>query len=462
MNGIYLLHLFKIFKLNTIKSILVKLKSDLHLWDLLKGSGIFLISKVFGILGIYLFYIYISKVYGAEGNGVLSFVLTVAVLASFVVNLGLNTYLVKLIPDLKSKEKAEDIDVFVKSSLWVILLLSLIFLGGTFGMESLLDDNVVNREWISELQYSALLCFPLAVVLYLASYYKTEGQFVLFSVLQNNWIQILAFLFLLIPVWSRQSPLDIIQAVVVSAFAFALYGWIKLPSNGFISNISLSRIGRDFKYFFPMLVGGLGFVLFSMTDRLMLRFLVDIEELGIYAVALRISNLSLLGLLSFNAIAESKYAELYAQGNNQVLKSFVQRSTWIGIAVSLPIIVVLLIIPDFFLGMFGHGQAFLSGKMVIYLLCLANLITAFCGANLVLLNMTGNQKIVQNIILFTVVLNIGLNYSLIPIYGIDGAAGATSISTIVWNLIAIFFIRTKLGFFTIGWIKTDFLKKEKL
>ena len=66
-----------------------------------------------------------------------------------------------------------------------------------------------------------------------------------------------------------------------------------------------------------------------------------------------------------------------------------------------------------------------------------------------LLNMTGKEKIARNIIIVASVLNIILNLTLIPIYGLLGAAYATSISTVVWNALAVAQIKKEYGFISI-------------
>ncbi len=48
--------------------------------------------------------------------------------------------------------------------------------------------------------------------------------------------------------------------------------------------------------------------------------------------------------------------------------------------------------------------------------------------------MADNQKTFQNVILVAALLNVGLNYLLIPKYGINGAAFVSMVSMIFWNI----------------------------
>ena len=67
------------------------------------------------------------------------------------------------------------------------------------------------------------------------------------------------------------------------------------------------------------------------------------------------------------------------------------------------------------------------------------------GSAGVLLNMSGKEKIVMNILLFSALLNVILNAILIPLYGINGAAIGTAISTSIWHILQSLMVYKSLG-----------------
>jgi len=73
----------------------------------------------------------------------------------------------------------------------------------------------------------------------------------------------------------------------------------------------------------------------------------------------------------------------------------------------------------------------------------------FFGAVIYILDMTGKQTISRNILLLTSILNIALNWYLIEIYGIKGAAIATTISILFWNIIGIIYVKKIYGFWVV-------------
>jgi O-antigen/teichoic acid export membrane protein len=52
-----------------------------------------------------------------------------------------------------------------------------------------------------------------------------------------------------------------------------------------------------------------------------------------------------------------------------------------------------------------------------------------------LLNMTGHERDTMNGMIVAMVVNVGLNLVLAPLYGMAGAAAATATSVLVWNIL---------------------------
>ena len=81
------------------------------------------------------------------------------------------------------------------------------------------------------------------------------------------------------------------------------------------------------------------------------------------------------------------------------------------------------------------GNEYISGYAALVILCVSQSVCIITGPGGVLLNMSGHEKIVMKILLFSATLNIILNAILIPRYGINGAAISTAISTVIWHVL---------------------------
>ena len=160
-----------------------------------------------------------------------------------------------------------------------------------------------------------------------------------------------------------------------------------------------------------------------------------------------------MGLMAVNSIAAPKFSEIHSSGDIDALKRIVQQSTKTIFWVSAPVLFVLIFFPSSILSMFG--DEFKLAAMCLIILSIGKMFSAISGSVGTFLQMVGRQKIFQNILIVAALINVGLNSLLIPNYGIEGAAIASTVSGVFWNLLMIFYIKKHFGFYTIylPWLK---------
>lgn len=170
------------------------------------------------------------------------------------------------------------------------------------------------------------------------------------------------------------------------------------------------------------------------TDILMIGALATDADVGLYRVALSGANIALFGLTTVNLVLRPYFARAWASGDAVQLQKLATAGARVSIAAALPILVV------FWLGgvwlltlMFGADYN--GAYWALVLLCIGQSISALFGPVGNLLTMAGKEWIALTGLLVSTVMNILLNWLLIPIYGIDGAAIATGISVAIWNII---------------------------
>jgi O-antigen/teichoic acid export membrane protein len=124
-----------------------------------------------------------------------------------------------------------------------------------------------------------------------------------------------------------------------------------------------------------------------------------------------------------------------------------------------------LVFPKFCLWTFGKGFTTEEAIIVFIIVTLGQAVNVLTGPVTVLLNMTGRQKVTMYYALATVVIDVGLNLILIPMYGIIGAAIATAVSRTILNLGCALQIYFTMGINTIynpfADIAAAFSKKKK-
>ncbi|MGD1911149.1 MAG: flippase [Rivularia sp. (in: cyanobacteria)] len=193
----------------------------------------------------------------------------------------------------------------------------------------------------------------------------------------------------------------------------------------------------------PFMVFGALYMVNSQTDVIMLGAIKGAESVGLYVVANKISSLVIFILTASNSALGPNIASLYAVGKLAELERIISKASKVVLFFSCIIAISIFLFKNTLLGLFG--KEFLESQNVLVILMIGQLVNAFVGPVGLLLNMSGNEKLSLIAFSLSAVTNIALNYYLIPGYDVEGAALATAISTIVWNLASMIFVIKRLG-----------------
>jgi O-antigen/teichoic acid export membrane protein len=197
----------------------------------------------------------------------------------------------------------------------------------------------------------------------------------------------------------------------------------------------------------PFLVISGMYVLNARTSSLMLGALESPTAVGLYVPAARGADLIALVLLAVNTAFAPTLARLFAQGKRAQLEHTVSRSTRLITLVSLPVALGFILFGGLFLSLFG--PEFAAARTTLTILSVGQLINAATGTVGTLLNMTGHERDVARAVGVSAVLNVALNALLIPRLGLEGAALATALSTLSWNVLLSVLVYRRLGFYSL-------------
>jgi O-antigen/teichoic acid export membrane protein len=195
-----------------------------------------------------------------------------------------------------------------------------------------------------------------------------------------------------------------------------------------------------------MMVTAFSFLIMWTIDSFMIWRFTDLSSVWIYSVALSIATLVTLILVSINTIVAPQFSELYWKKDIKNLKKVVYYSSKLIFITTIPLLIILITYSKFF--MWLYGSEFISWYTVLSILVIWQFISATCWSVWYFLNMTWKQKVFRNVILIALILNIILNYLLIPTYWILWAAIATSISISFWNIVSAIYIKIKFNILT--------------
>ena len=431
-----------------VKQNIHKARNDFHFKELLKGSLIAVIFKIIAVLSGYLLFYILAKIYGASGVGFFSFAWTLLTVSVVFSKLGFDTSIVKYIATFAAKKQPEFITGIYLKSLKFIVLSSIIVTSVL-----LLFSGDLSMIFFRSLHYKTHIIYltfailPLTLLNINAESQKALKKITLFSALQNGSINLFLVIIFYLMMFTHFSNnyYSIVFALLLAISFLMIISFVFVGKNiGFRTGDKKLKLTNKnlLKTTIPMLLSNSIFLIMSRTDILILTAFKTEADVGIYNTALKIASLTTVVLIAINTIAMPKFAEL--KDNPLKFKKFIKQTTFVIILTSLPVFLILVLFPNFFLQIFGHE--FTAGKNVLIILSAGMFLGAFSGSTINILNMAGYEKIVYNILLFSAIMNITLNFILIPFYGIDGAAIATAVTTLFWNLAAVVVIYKKFKF----------------
>jgi len=182
----------------------------------------------------------------------------------------------------------------------------------------------------------------------------------------------------------------------------------------------------------PMLLMAGMQIVMKQTDTVMLGAMSGTDAAGIYFPLARMSELAAFGLLSVNAIVAPMIAELHTRDERHRLQRLLTLAAIGTSAVTVAAALAFWLLGEWVLGLFG--PAFTAGYPALVVLLAGQVVNALCGPVGMVMTMTGHQDRASLVLVGGAALNVVLNAVLIPRYGLMGAATATAISVVFWNL----------------------------
>ena len=167
------------------------------------------------------------------------------------------------------------------------------------------------------------------------------------------------------------------------------------------------------------------------------------SEVAIYNAAFRTSEILTFGVYAVYVAFSTKISAVYATEDRGVLQRLVTRQAQITFYPSVAGAIVLALIGEFALGLFG--QRFLDGYLALTILLAGLVIFAFVSpaAHLLVISDRESTFLAVTVLSFSIAV-IG-NVILIPVYGINGAASAVLVSQVFMSISLYFIVRRVLN-----------------
>lgn len=193
----------------------------------------------------------------------------------------------------------------------------------------------------------------------------------------------------------------------------------------------------------PLLVADGAHVLLLNVDVLVLAAFVPPDQVGIYYAVTKTLVLGAFVAFAVGAAVAHRFGEYHSSGDRARLQAFVVKSTAWTFWPTLTAVALMVVLGRPFLSLFG--PAFVEGYPLMLILSAAVLLRASIGPAERMLAVLGEQRMLMHIVLATLVAAVALLVTLVPLFGVLGAALAIALAAVVETVLLAVMTRRRLG-----------------
>ena len=397
--------------------------------------------RSFGAVAALIFSIFLTRKYGPDVSGLFFLTFSVFSLTAVFARVGLDNSLLRFIGSSSSAGEWSSVIDVMNKSLLLVFCTSALFSILSYFFSDFLALDVFNDERLSEYfevmsPFITLLAISSLLAMGLQGRHRTLLSVLILNV-STNVLMVLFIFFGDVPPSELPAFFTIASALTtLLAFMFWFY---KLPkTNG--SAISWHVLFSScLPLWLVMFVGQL----IQWSGSIFLGIWSTPSEVALFTAAQRTAMLMIFVLTAINTVVAPKFAHLHKSQNYEQLASVAYYSARLLSVVSLPILIIMFVFPKEILALFG--EEFDNAAIYLQILAVGQFVNAITGSVGYLLSMSGNEKDLRNSSIVSGLIVITLSLILVPLYGGLGAAISVAIAIAMQNLLAVHWVKKRLG-----------------
>lgn len=429
-------------------------RQDSHVVDVVHGASTAGVLKLFsGVLQFGL-NVVLGRALGADGAGIYFLALTTTTIAATIGRVGLDSSVIRFVSALAAANKWAEVRALFRATIVIGVLSSLIafaalLLAAVFLAKSVFGDSAL----VEPIRIMAIAVVPLALNVLISRSLQGLSQIrdsvLVFSIIPGGFALIGTWV--LASQWGVNGATTAYVAALVISVAYGGFAW-RHALSGRPSSQTTAIVAYPLKDLMmsgpPLLIGALLQLVIQMAGTLLLGVWADTKDVSLFAVAWRTALLINLVLLAVNAVAQPKFAALYARQDMTALASTARKVTLLMTLCAAPPFLVFLLAPTLVMGAFGSD--FVEGGTTLQILSVGQFINVATGSVGVLLVMCGHERDYRNVQVAAAGVVLLVNYLLTPTYGAAGAAIAAASALVVQNLLFGYLVWVRLGILLVG------------
>jgi O-antigen/teichoic acid export membrane protein len=193
----------------------------------------------------------------------------------------------------------------------------------------------------------------------------------------------------------------------------------------------------------PLLILGATEALMNRTGVILLGWIADTKDAGIYSLAFNIALVVTLPRIAVNTLFAPVISDLYARSDKETMQVLITRTASWTFSAGLFIAAALFLLAEPLLAWFGAGYE--AGVPALRVLLISQAMAASAGSQLYVMTMTGHERSAAVLLVSCAMVNAAASAVLIGTFGLAGAAIGTAVSLVGWNVAMALFLWRRLN-----------------
>ena len=418
-----------------------EISKDNALKVLVKGFGLSFFAVFFSNILLYLLRLVLARVLSPEEYGLLFLGLSLIYILIFLVVLGLDGGIERYVPYYRAKKDFRKVKGVITTSLKISFPLSMLVFLMMFLFSEQISVFIFNEPALSpvirifsfiipffvfyKLFYSSLLAFK-KVGYAVFSWYISRPMFTL----------IILVVFMLIGLGLAEAAIAYMLGFVISAVLVFFFMQFKVFPV-FRSEIKSISLGRKLLSFsLPLVVFSMLWNIMGRIDTVMIGIFKTSFDVGVYQAAMPTSQFLFVIPGALSGLFLPVISELLSKNKTEDIgKIYKTVSKWI-FYLNFPLFLVFAIYPNAVINML-FGSEYIGAGNSLRILSIGYIIFSIGNVSSGMINLFEKTKYHILNAFVAVMAAISLNYLLIPIYGIEGAAIANMMTFVIYTILPV-------------------------
>jgi len=415
-------------------------------------SGLAFIIRIVGALAGLLMSLVVTRTLSVEESGLFFLGFAVCTVVGMLCTLGLTDAFIRFVGGYHAEANWGAIKGSIDKGLKTVVIVSIIVALIISWFSGYISNNLFDKPQFGSFLTAIAFAIPSFAVYQLVAFaFQGLHKPVISIFIQNISTQALVIVALYISSIFVTNLTATDVAIIFSTAAFitvfvALIVWFSNADLAVVADYSqTSKLAASAKPLFIVMLMG---ILVQYSGPIIAGVYLTSVDVAYISVAQRISMLTSFVLIAVNLVAAPRFAASAKLGKMEELRTTSLFCSRIMVVVATPVVVFIFFFAELLMGLFG--EEYIQAAYLLQILIVGQFVNVITGSVGYLLNMTGHEKDLRNVVLFAGPLALGLGFCLTPNYGATGVAIAISVAIASKNIFAVYMVKKRLGINTLN------------